>query len=117
MLRDRGYNDPEATDLLMVGLQVVGCLEEPSIWPAADKSPQCLVSEAEVYSKVAQRRFREYMARGSVIQEVWRQTMEEVTTGLLDGPCSDEHLAKNIRWFGLQQGLRLDPSTTSPSFM
>ena len=70
MLRDKGYDDPEVADLLIDGVQVVGCLEELRIWPAADNSPKCLVSEAEVYSKVAQKRLREHTARGSIIQEV-----------------------------------------------
>ena len=114
MLRDIGYDDQPVADLLVNGVQVVGRLEELSSWPPADNGPKCSVPEVEEFSNVAQKKPREHTARGIVTQEVWRQTVEEVDAGLLDGPCTDEHLAKVLgdRWtgarrFGRQQGEKI----------
>ena len=93
MIRDIGYDDSSVADLLVNGVQVVGCLEVLSIWPQADNSPKCSVSEIERFSSAAQRKLRDHTARGGVVQEVWDQTMEEVNAGLLGGPYSDDQLA------------------------
>ena len=80
-------------DLLVDGVQVVGCLEQLDIWPTADNSPKCSVSEVDRFSSAAQRKLRDHTARGGVVREAWDQTMEKVNAGLLDGPYSDDQLA------------------------
>ena len=81
MLRDIRYDDLKVAALLVDGVQVVGCLEELNIWPSADNSPICSVSAVEEFSKVAQKKLRDYTASGGVVQEVGRQTLEEVDAG------------------------------------
>ena len=54
MLRDIGYDDQPVADLLVNGVQVVGCLERFSIWPPADNGTTCTVAEVEEFSKIAQ---------------------------------------------------------------
>ena len=110
ILRDINYDDQQVADLLIHGVRVVGCPESLSIWPKADNGPVCTVADVEAFSGAARAKLKEHTARGNIVQEVWRQTSEEVESGLLEGPFTAEQLNvilgdkwTGARRFGIQQ--------------
>ena len=119
MLSDIKYDDMKAVDLLKLGIRLVGELEKLGIWkPTEDKRARCQVQAVWSKAHTSQREVLKpkHQKDKEVEEAVWKTTLDEVESGLLEDPLTKEEIEDKVgplwvaaRRFGLKQGSKIRP--------
>jgi hypothetical protein len=118
MLLDVGYDDVSVVDLLVVGVKLIGELEDLPFWELEPAKSALLSMEALLSgAKAAQVKSAAVdQSWSKEEQEIWQGTLEEVETNLLAGPWSTEELKSKLgplwiaaRRFPIVQGEKVRP--------
>ena len=113
MLAVTGYEDMGVVQELKEGTDLVGCTPKTGLWPS--KFQPATITVAELHDVACKERDGLHeqfsgFAKAGLQGEVWRKTMEEVESGVLEGPIPLERIDVECplsRRFGIQQGSKV----------
>ena len=99
MLSDIKYDDMKAVDLLKLGIRLVGEFEKLGIWkPTEDKRARCQVQAVWSKAHTSQREVLKpkHQKDKEVEEAVWKTTLDEVESGLLEDPLTKEEIEDKV---------------------
>lgn len=113
MLQATGYHDPSVFDEMALGTDLVGDVAPTGLWPKKFQPASITVSELEDVAVRERQSIESGLFRcafeDELEHEVWKQTLEEVSCGQLEGPINISELPPNYtlsRRFAIHQGVK-----------